>query len=106
MNEEIYEDLFKNVVINGHYPFEKLNEMKYYIKTLNIKIDDLEQQIKKQQEVINKAIKYINSNPNVFYDEYLIDVETLKNNEMTDEIVGEIRFISNLLDILKEVKNE
>ena len=31
MNKEIYEDLFKNVVINGHYPFEKLNEIKNYI---------------------------------------------------------------------------
>lgn len=58
---------------------------------------------RKWADTINKAIEYINSNPNVFYDEYLIDVETLKNNEMTDEIVGEIRFISNLLDILKEV---
>lgn len=66
-------------------------------------IKDLEQQCKKQKEVIDKAIEYINSNPNVFYDEYLIDVETLKNNEMKDEIVGEIRFISNLLDILKKV---
>lgn len=65
-------------------------------------IENLEQQNKKQKEVIGKAIEYINSNPNVFYDEYLIDIETLKNNEMKDEIVGEIRFISNLLDILKE----
>lgn len=53
MNEEIYEDLFKNVVINGHYPFEKLNEMKNYIKILNIKIENLEQQVKKQKEVID-----------------------------------------------------
>ena len=48
MNKEIYEDLFKNVVINGHYPFEKLNEIKNYIKTLNIKIEHLEQQCKKK----------------------------------------------------------
>ena len=54
MNKEIYEDLFKNVVINGHYPFEKLNEIKNYIKTLNIKIEHLEQQCKKQKEVIDK----------------------------------------------------
>ena len=64
---------------------------------------DLEQQCKKQKEVFDRVIDYINSNPNVFYDEYLIDVETLKNNEMTDEYVGEIRFISTLLDILNEV---
>ena len=54
MDKEIYEDLFKNVVINGHYPFEKLNEIKNYIKTLNIKIEHLEQQCKKQKEVIDK----------------------------------------------------
>ena len=54
MNKEIYEDLFKNVVINGHYLFEKLNEIKNYIKTLNIKIEHLEQQCKKQKEVIDK----------------------------------------------------
>ena len=54
MNKEIYEDLFKNVVINGHYPFEKLNEIKNYIKTLNIKIEHLEQECKKQKEVIDK----------------------------------------------------
>lgn len=66
-------------------------------------IEHLEQQVKKQKEVIDKAIEYISSNPNVYYGECLIDVETLKNNEMKDEIVGEIRFISNLLDILKEV---
>ena len=73
------------------------------IKQILDYIASLEHQCKKQKEVIDKAIEYINSNPNVFYDEYLIDVETLKNNEMKDEIVGEIRFISNLLDILKEV---
>ena len=59
MDKEIYEDLFKNVVINGHYPFEKLNEIKSYIKTLNIKIENLEQQCKKQKEVIDKVIEYL-----------------------------------------------
>ncbi len=54
MSEETYENLFKNIVINGHYSYEKLNEMKSYIKTLNNKIENLEQQVKKQKEVINK----------------------------------------------------
>ena len=48
-----------------------------------------------------KASEYIKSNPNVFYDENLIDVETLLNNEYTDEYAGEIRFISTLLNILQ-----
>lgn len=88
MNKEIYEDLFKNVVINGHYPFEKLNEIKNYIKTLNTKIENLEQQCKKQKEVIDKAIEYINGNKEKYYqdwgqddcstDTYLDEDEVLK----------------------------
>lgn len=62
MNKEIYEDLFKNVVINGHYPFEKLNEIKNYIKTLNTKIENLKQQCKKQKEVIDKIKKELIEN--------------------------------------------
>lgn len=69
MNKEIYEDLFKNVVINGHYPLEKLNEMKSYIKTLNIKIDELEQKCKKQKEVIDKIYELINQH--IRKDEFL-----------------------------------
>lgn len=52
MDKKIYEDLFKNVVINGHYPFEKLNGIKNYIKTLNIKIDYLEQKCKNQKKLL------------------------------------------------------
>ncbi len=92
--------LSKEDIIEDYYKTEE-NLVKYLgIEHENYK---LQQENKKQKEVINKAIEYINSNPNVFYDEHLIDVETLKNNEMTDDYVGEIRFISNLLDILKEV---
>lgn len=91
MDKKIYEDLFKNVVINGHYPFEKLNEIKNYIKTLNIKINDLEQQCKKQKEVINRAIEYINK-----YDDDCYTDATCKYK------VAELN-ITKLLDILKEV---
>lgn len=90
MNEKIYEDLFKNVVINGHYSFEKLNEMKSYIKTLNIKIDNLEQQVKKQQEVINKATNILKKGLN--------ELDTRKREEVYIE-----EYIENALDILKEV---
>lgn len=86
MNKEIYEDLFKNVVINGHYPFEKLNEIKNYIKTLNTKIENLEQQCKKQKEVIDKATNWT------------IKYQTEWCQE--DEV---IRDLKQLLDILKEV---
>ena len=97
MNKEIYEDLFKNVVINGHYPFEKLNEIKSYIKTLNIKIENLEQQCKKQKEVIDKAIKYIDD---------LRDESAERQgfyNCFPDDLY--IPDINELLDILKEVTN-
>ena len=67
-------------------------------------ITKLEQQLNLYKEVIEEVREYINSNPNVFYDEYLIDVETLKNNECIDDTVGEIKFISNLLQILDKVK--
>lgn len=89
MDKEIYEDLFKNVVINGHYPFEKLNEMKNYIKTLNIKIEHLEQQCRKQKEVIDKAIEFIKSSQ-CKYDGWEITNQLYENE------------IKQLLDILKE----
>lgn len=79
MDKEIYEDLFKNVVINGHYPFEKLNEMKNYIKTLNIKIDDLEQQCKKQKEVIDKAIEFSNKNWGTWCSNHFVYMTELQN---------------------------
>ena len=75
MNKEIYEDLFKNVVINGHYPLEKLNEMKSYIKTLNIKIDELGQQCIKQKEVIDEAIEYIKEKQKIQYKFALSHIE-------------------------------
>lgn len=52
----------------------------------------------------DEAIEYIKSNPNVYYGEYLIDVETLLENECTDEIAGDIKFISTLLSILERGK--
>lgn len=89
MNKEIYEDLFKNVVINGHYPFEKLNEIKSYIKTLNTKIENLEQQCKKQKEVIDNAIEYVEHR--IVEDDYMLKVDT-------DMVQKE------LLDILNEAE--
>ena len=95
--DEVKEDFVKN--INDTY-------------TLNLAVSILEDrqnlldETLKYKEVINRAIEYINSNPNVYYDEHLIDVETLKANEMTDKVIGEVKFISKLLSILKEVEHE
>lgn len=99
MNKEIYEDLFKNVVINGHYPFEKLNEIKNYIKTLNTKIENLEQQCKKQKEVIDKAIEYINGNKDKYYQDWGQD------DGDHDIYLSEYE-IKELLDILKRCQND
>lgn len=42
LKENIYEDLFKGVVISGNYPLQKLNDMKDYIDALIIECQDLE----------------------------------------------------------------
>lgn len=94
------EDLYQAMQI-GDIVFEANHSLKLY----NL-INKLLKENQKYKEVIKKAIKYINSNPNVYYDEHLIDVETLKANETTDKFVGEVKFISKLLSILKEVEHE
>ena len=68
--------------------------------------EKVKEENKQLKDRIDKAIEYIESNPNVFYDEYLIDVETLLKNEGKYEFVGEIKFISKLLEILKGDNNE
>ena len=93
-------DLYQAMQI-GDIVFEAKHSSELY----NL-INKLLKENKKYKEVINKAIEYINSNPNVYYDEHLIDVETLKANEMTDKVIGEVKFISKLLSILKEVEHE
>ena len=91
----------KETILNGNPDLDK-----FYKEDLIKMVNVLKTENKKYKEVINKAIKYINSNPNVYYDEYLIDVETLKANETTEKFVGEVKFISKLLSILKEVEHE
>lgn len=67
---------------------------------LQPKIDELKKENQQLKEIINKAKDLIKSNPNVFYDEYLIDVETILKNEFYDDYVGEINFMSKLIEIL------
>ena len=85
------------------YLCSQFNAVDYAMKLEKYTIK-LQRENKQLKEVIKEAREYINSNPNVFYDEYLIDVETLKNNECIDDTVGEIKFISNLLQILDKAK--
>ena len=80
-----------------YYNAQKEWEALEIFKKLQAKVNQLETNR-------DEAIEYIKSNPNVFYGEYLIDVETLLENECTDEIAGEIRFISTLLSILERGK--
>ena len=74
--------------------------LKQEIRRLQEENKQLKEQLQQKEDIINKAKEYIKSNPNVFYDEYLIDVETLLKNECYDDYVGEINFISKLLEIL------
>lgn len=59
-------------------------------------IANLEQQCKKQEEVINKAIEYINENKDKYYQDWGQD------DSSVDTYLGEYE-IKELLDILKEV---
>ena len=52
MNEEMYNELFKDVVICGRYPLEKLDEMKWFIRSLEDKITILEKENKELKEKI------------------------------------------------------
>ena len=83
-----YEDK-NNIVRNGLFLREpEIKELEKRLKKIN-KLTDLEQQCKKQKEVIDNAIEYINA----------------------DYVNGRIDGLSwlevrNLLDILEEGKNE
>lgn len=102
---EMFETILRKIFTKYNTENISDDDLKYnhYLEKEN---ENLILENKKYKEVINKAIKYINSNPNVYYDEHLIDVETLKANETTEKFVGEVKFISKLLSILKEVEHE
>ena len=81
-----YEDK-NNIVRNGLFLREpEIKELEKRLKEIN-KITDLKQQVKKQKEVIDKAIKYIKS--------YKTDYSPY---ELSDYNIRQI------LDILKEVE--
>lgn len=79
-------------------------QIKQAIDDLVDERDELQAKVKQLETNRDEAIEYIKSNPNVYYGEYLIDVETLLENECTDEIAGDIKFISTLLSILERGK--
>ena len=64
-----------------------------YVKQLEQEIDNLEQQCKKQKEVIDRAIEYIRNHQLVFKDATLEETEDWFN-----------QFYIDVLDILKEVE--
>ena len=66
----------------------------------------LKEQLEVSEKARKKAIEYIKSNPNVFYDEYIIDVDTITANEGNYEYAGKIEFISKLLELLNTDKGE
>lgn len=111
MDEKVIEsreylmNLYKGVyTANSGVGRQALARIDDTLANLRIRNNNLQEQLDLYKEVIEEVREYINSNPNVFYDEYLIDVETLKENEGTYEMVGEIKFISTLLQILDKAK--
>lgn len=62
MNEEMYNELFRDVVICGRYPLEKLDEMKWFIKSLEDKITILEKENTQLKSVIKEIREYIRKN--------------------------------------------
>lgn len=66
MTDEMFRDLFDNVVICGRYPYEKLLAMKSYMSELSIlvqvernKNESLHQENKVLKDAIKEAIDYI-----------------------------------------------
>lgn len=83
MSDEQYENLFKNVVVNGHYPLKKLNEMRSYIKTLNIKNEVLQQENEQLKQEIRKYQKDR-------------DINTKRHLEVQDYIKSRIQYCEEL----------
>lgn len=67
-----------------------------YYKCVKL-LNETEEQIKKQKEIINKAIEYINENKDKYYQDWGQD------DSSVDTYLGEYE-IKELLDILKEVE--
>ena len=88
-----YEDE-NNIVRNGLFLREpEIKELEKRLKEIN-KITDLKQQCKKQKEVINKAIEYINDN---------LTISSILDGEKYYTINNYSFDYKELLDILNEV---
>ena len=59
MNKEMFNELFKDVVVCGRYPLEKLHEMDWYIRSLEDKIKDLKTENQTLEKKLNKAINLL-----------------------------------------------
>ena len=86
-----YENVFKKLAENPEEMLNLSDLQDKYNNLLKEKIE-LKEQIKKQKEIINKAIEYIQGHQLVFKDATLEETEDWFN-----------QFYIDLLDILKEV---
>lgn len=93
--KKAYENVFKKLAEN---PEEMLNLSDLQDKYNNLLKEKIEskEQIKKQKEIINKAIEYINENKDKYYQDWGQD------DSSVDTYLGEYE-IKELLDILNEV---
>lgn len=90
------ENILKQLAENPKKMFDLLELQDKYNNLLKEKIE-LKRQIRKQKEVINKAIEYINENKDKYYQDWGRD------DGSVDIYLGEHE-IKELLDILKEVE--
>ena len=70
MKEEIFEDLFKNVVVCGRYPYEKLEEMRCYLNSLVDANEILKSQLKAKEdllkEICEEVAEYVATDGEIF----------------------------------------
>ena len=99
MKEEIFEDLFKNVVVCGRYPYEKLEEMRCYLNSLVDANEILKSQLKAKEEVIKEARETIETKiqKSFAYDYGLYGVDAASKDRLFTETVIELQLIDEIL---------
>lgn len=99
-NELLYNELYEKTQECGRAQFVRL------LMEKERENQELKSKLKASEKARKEGVEFIKSNPNIFYDEYLIDVETVIKNEGKYDFIGEINFISKLLEILDIDKGE
>ncbi len=103
MSEEYYEDMLEQVAINKYLNMIANDYNGELAKIFEEKYIKKDKEIERLNNIINKAIEYIESNPLVFYGEEDIYVNDIIAQEKN---ISNVEFIKKLLDILKGADKE